>query len=436
MKLQTIRSERLQEEYLYGKHETGLEILLAPMPGFQSVYAQFGAKVGSIDTAFKTDLSADYTEVPAGIAHYLEHKLFESEDGDAFSLFAKTGASANAFTSFDRTCYLFSATQQVEESLRALLTFVQHPYFTKETVQKEQGIIGQEIQMYEDDPDWCVFCNLLEALYHEHPVRVNIAGTVESISHITADLLYECYHTYYNLNNMVLVVAGNFDPDAVMQVVEECLVKKDPVTVYPKPFEEPQTVCRDRVTQTMSVSAPMFALGYKEAPLEGRKLLQAQLEYEVLLDVLTGESSSLYRELYNGGWINQTFGYEVFSGRGYLSVLFSGEAKQPEEVRRKLQQALDEAKETGITQEDFDRSRKALYGRLLRGLTRVEGVANSLMSAQMSGISMYDSFDILSTLTLEGVCARLRGSFDAARSALSVIEPAKSTDTAPKEQEG
>ena len=423
MKLQTITSERLQESYLCGQHETGLKILLAPMPGFQSVYAQFGAKVGSIDMAFRTDPSADYTEVPAGIAHYLEHKLFESEDGDAFSLFAETGASANAFTSFDRTCYLFSATEKFEESLQALLTFVQHPYFTKETVQKEQGIIGQEIQMYEDDPDWCVFCNLLGALYQEHPVRINIAGTVESISHITADLLYECYHAYYNLNNMILVIAGNFDPEAALRVIEENLLPVKRVTVEPKPFAEPETVCQKQVSQKMSVAAPMFALGYKESPLEGKALLQAQLEYEVILDVLVGESAPFYRTLYNRGLINQTFGYEVFSGRGYLALLFSGESKQPQTVQRALDELLQDAKQRGIAPEDFERSRKAIYGRLLRGLTRVEGVANSLMSSEMSGVSMYDSFDLLSGLTLDGVNARLRASFDPQREALSVIEP-------------
>lgn len=211
MNKEILTNERLGEQYIRVVHPSGLTILLCPMPDFATTYALFGTNYGSVDNCFKTDPEAEFTKLPDGIAHFLEHKLFESEDGDAFSLFAETGASANAYTSFDKTCYLFSCTDAFIPSLKALLTFVQAPYFTQQTVEKEQGIIGQEIRMYEDSPGWQVTFQLLEALYHDNPVKVDIAGTVESIAQIDADLLYRCYHTFYNLSNMVLSIAGKFD---------------------------------------------------------------------------------------------------------------------------------------------------------------------------------------------------------------------------------
>ena len=234
MRKTVIESPRLGEKYLRLEHESGLVILLYPMKGFSTAYALFGTKYGSIDSVFKTPEDPDFIRVPDGIAHYLEHKLFESEEGNVDQLFARTGADSNAFTSFDKTCYLFSCTRQFEESFRYLLRFVQDPYFTPETVAKEQGIIGQEIRMYEDSPDWRVMLNLLGALYAENPVRLDIAGTVESISHITADILYRCYRTFYNLSNMVVTVAGNFDPDAAERILEEELKPGKPVEILPK----------------------------------------------------------------------------------------------------------------------------------------------------------------------------------------------------------
>ena len=209
--IKEIKSDRVGDKYYEVEHSSGLKIFIYPKENNNSTYAVFGTKYGSVDVNFKTSDEKETNTVPAGIAHYLEHKLFESEDGDAFTRYAKTGASANAYTSFDKTCYLFSCTENVYESLEILLDFVQTPYFTEQTVQKEQGIIGQEIRMYDDDPQWRVMFNLLRAMYHNHPVRVDIAGTVESIAEITPELLYKCYHTFYNLNNMVLCVAGNVD---------------------------------------------------------------------------------------------------------------------------------------------------------------------------------------------------------------------------------
>ena len=190
MERTVIKSARLGQEMVKIKHPSGLTMLLCPMLGYSTAYATFTANVGSVDTGFKTQDDDAFVDVPEGIAHFLEHKMFENEDGDAFAKYAKTGASANAYTSFDKTAYLFACTDRFEESLEILLDFVRRPYFTKESVQKEQGIIGQEIRMYDDDGEWRVQFNLLQALYHNHPVRIDIAGTVESIAEIDDQLLY------------------------------------------------------------------------------------------------------------------------------------------------------------------------------------------------------------------------------------------------------
>lgn len=238
-----IHSTLLDDSYYRIDHPSGLTILVMPKAGYSSAYALFGTKYGSIDTRFKRSDEADFTEVPEGIAHFLEHKLFESEDLDAFARYAKTGASANAYTSFERTCYLFSCAGNFKASLEILLDFVQSPYFTEQTVQKEQGIIGQEIRMYQDEPNWQVMFNCLRALYKVHPVRIDIAGTIDSISHITADLLYRCYRTFYNLHNMALAVAGNVTVNEVLEVADRLLKPADALSIERNFPDEPAKPC-------------------------------------------------------------------------------------------------------------------------------------------------------------------------------------------------
>lgn len=246
--IKEVKSERLGDKYYEIKHPSGLKIFVYPKERNNSTYAVFGTRYGSIDNCFR--VNGETHRVPAGIAHYLEHKLFESADGDAFARYAKTGASANAYTSFDMTCFLFSCTENVYDSLEILLDFVQSPYFTEQTVQKEQGIIGQEIKMYEDDPQWRVLFNLLESLYRTHPVKTDIAGTVESIAQITPELLYECYHTFYNLNNMVLSIAGDVDLNRILQLCDRMLKPSKPVAVERIFDPEPDEIVKTRATRS------------------------------------------------------------------------------------------------------------------------------------------------------------------------------------------
>lgn len=419
--MEKIVSERIGESYVRVEHPSGLTLLLSPMAGYSTAYALFATKCGSIDDSFALDEGEPFTRVPNGIAHFLEHKLFESEDGDAFELYAKTGASANAFTSFDRTAYLFSCTDRFAESLDILLNCVTKPYFTQKTVEKEQGIIGQEIRMYDDDPDWRVYFNLLGALYQEHPIRIDIAGTVESIAEIDADTLYRCYNAFYNLHNMVLAIAGNFDVDTVIEACDRVLKPAEPVKVRRRPVEEPRAVAKRRVEQKLEVAAPLFQIGFKGVPGDWRENVASQIAGEVVLDMVAGEASQLYRELYDAGLVNATFDTEVMAGPNYLASIFSGESKDPDEVYSRILAGVQKLANDGVGQEAFDRARRAAMGRYIGLYSNVESVAGMLVLCDFAGIGGYEVLDILANLKIGDAEAFLKTHLDPEYSALSIV---------------
>ena len=422
--IREIRNDRVREHYYEIDHPSGLRILLYPKEHNSSTYAVFGTHYGSIDTTFRVEGEEPCT-VPEGIAHYLEHKLFESEDGDAFERYAKTGASANAYTSFDRTCYLFSCTDRFYESLEILLDFVQKPYFTEETVRKEQGIIGQEIRMYDDDPQWRVMFNLLDSLYHTHPVKIDIAGTVESIAKITPDYLYQCYRTFYNLHNMVLCVACRFDVQKVLDLCDRLLIPSKPQRIERIFKPEPPEIVRSRVEEKLSVAMPMFQLGFKESVTgAGRITTEKDAATDVLLEALAGDASPLFRRLLDAGLINESsFGYEYFEGDGYASVIFSGDSRDPDRTAEEIRREIASVRENGLSQESFERAKKAIYGRTVASLNSVENIANGLAAMAFSGRGLFEYFDCVANLTREDVLRRLEEQLLPQHSALSVILP-------------
>lgn len=420
MLTETVVSRDLAEKYTKIEHPSGLTLMLCPMKGFSGAFALFATRYGSIDNAFAVG-DGEFTEVPAGIAHFLEHKLFESEEGDAFALYAKTGASANAYTSFDRTAYLFSCTDRFDESIEILINLVTKPYFTAQTVQKEQGIIGQEIRMYDDDPEWRVYFNLLGALYHNHPLKTDIAGTVESISEITADLLYSCYNAFYNLNNMVLAVAGNFDIDTVVKACDKLLTPASDVKVRSAEVEEPESVSKRRVEQKLEVAAPLFQIGFKGKAGSYRENILAQVVGEMVCDIIVGESTELYRELYDEGLINSVFGSEVMAGPNYLVNIFSGESRDPDAVFERIISGIDSLQMNGISVEAFERAKRAAYGRYVAVYSTAEAMAGMMVLAQLAGFSAYEPLEMLNELTVNDAQAFLRENFDTSRSALSIV---------------
>lgn len=419
----TIRSERTGESYKKIQHASGLTLLLYPMAGFSSAYAMLTTDYGSVDMAFRTDPKQAFTQIPAGTAHFLEHKMFENEDGDAFAKYAATGASANAFTSFDKTSYLFGCADHFEESLRILLEFVTTPYFTPQTVSKEQGIIGQEIKMYDDNPDWRALFNLFKGMYARHPIAIDIAGTVESIAQITDQSLYQAYDAFYNLRNMVLTVAGNFSVDAVLKIADEMLRPAPQIHLERAEVKEPLDVVEKRVEQKFPVSAPMFCLGLKVKPTDNKTNAVNSVLDEIVNEILAGDASPLYRRLYDQGLVNATFDSETDCGKDYFSIIFSGESKDPDAAAEEILKEIRSLQEQGVEPEAFERSRKAVYGRYIRMLNRVDSVANALAGTYFSGLELYDLLEIVSQANLEQITRRLAEDYKTEYACLSVISP-------------
>ena len=421
--IREVKSERLGESYFEIDHPSGLKILVYPKKNYAATYAVFGTRYGSIDTEFRLNGEEKFTCVPEGIAHFLEHKLFESEDLDAFERYAKTGASANAYTSFDKTCYLFSCTGKFQESLEILLDFVTHPYFTEKTVQKEQGIIGQEIQMCRDEAGWEALFSLLRAMYKTHPVRIDIAGTVESIAEITPELLYKCYETFYNFSNMVLCVAGNVTPDEVLSVADRLLKPQKPIAIERKFHREPREVAESYTEETLSVAFPIFSLGFKEAVETPERSLREILISDIILEAVAGKTSAFYSELLEAGLINTSFESEYFCGYGYAAWIFTGESPDGREVQKRITARIRALQESGISEVDFERIRKKLYGRSIMQFNDIDGIANAMVSAYFCKEGLFDETEILQSLTLDEVNARLRTALQTDCASLSVIKP-------------
>lgn len=416
-----IKSDILNEEYYQINHSSGLKIFVMPKNDYKGAYAIFGTKYGSIDNCFKVNGDENATKVPEGIAHFLEHKLFESEELDAFARFEKTGASANAFTTFDKTCYLFSCTDNFEKSLEILLDFVKTPFFSEQTVDKEQGIIAQEIKMYQDNPDWQVLFNMLRGIYQNNSVKIDIAGTVDSIAQIDAELLYKCYNTFYNNSNMALAVVGNVSVDTVLDTADKILLKEDEFCVERIFENEPVDVVTKYTEQTMNVDTPKFALGFKENYADEKISAKQTVIHNILLDIIAGKVSSFYEELLESGLINTSFSSEYFCGKGFCSSIFCGESHDCEKVRDLIFKRIESLKENGISALDFEISRKRLYGLHIRTFNEIDDIARNIIDRHFCGDNLFALAENYKTVSKEDVEKALN-ELSSERSCLSVIK--------------
>ncbi|MCP6732984.1 pitrilysin family protein [Bacillus subtilis] len=405
--IKPIEYEQLQETLYHEKMSNGLDVYVLPKKGFNKTYAVFTTKYGSIDNRFVPLGKNEMVHVPDGIAHFLEHKLFEKADGDVFQDFSKQGASANAFTSFTRTAYLFSSTSNVERNLETLIDFVQDPYFTEKTVEKEKGIIGQEINMYDDNPDWRLYFGVIENMYKEHPVRIDIAGTVESISHITKDLLYECYETFYHPSNMLLFIVGPVDPEAIISQVRENQGKK-PYTDQPEikreEVKEQEAVFRKEKEIKMNVQGPKCLVGLKsKKPFKlGKELLKHELSMNLLLEALFGKSSAQYESLYEKGYIDETFSFDFTAEYGFGFAAIGGDTPEPDQLAEDISSMLLRAGEL-ITAEKIELARKKKIGTFLKALNSPEYIANQFTRYAFLDMSLFDVVTVLEQITLEDV---------------------------------
>ena len=386
---------------------SGLTVLVRPMPDYGSVHAEYATRFGSIDRDFVLD--GKPVHLPAGVAHFLEHKMFESEDGDAFSKYAKTGANANAFTSFDQTCYVFTATRQVDESLDILLSMVGRPYFTEATIQKEQGIIGQEIKMYDDSPDWRLITGLFECLYHSHPIRSDIAGTVESIAEITPEMLYACTDAFYDPANMVLAVAGGVTTRQVLDACARAGLDKPRTPHKVQRIQKPEgpLPAKTRDQFRMSVSKPCIGVGYKEVPL-GENRVRGEILCDLLGELVCGGMTPLYRRLYDEGLVNPGFGAEYLSVEGCCCILFTGESDEPEKVRTLLLEEIERIRREGVDEELFTLCKNQMYGEMLEALESPTGAAGALVSNYLRRSTLEEGVQLLAALTKQEVDAALQ----------------------------
>lgn len=420
--LEKVESQRAGDFYFRGEHPSGLRICLYPRQNSGSTRAILGTKYGSIDNCFQCGGESHPQTVPVGAAHYLEHKLFESAEGDAFSRFAEIGANANAYTGYESTCYVFSCTDMLYEALDILLGFVQSPYFTQETLAKERGIIEQEIKMYEDMPGWQVMLNYLRAMYHVHPVREDPAGTLESVGEITPSHLYRCYRTFYHMGNMVLVLAGQFDVDRVLDVCNRKLKPAPPMQLRRLFPSEPEGVVKPFVESRLSVAMPLFQFGYKAGGSEGKT--EADLAaVSVLLSVMASDASPMFRRLLEQELINESsFGYQYLEGRGFATIIFGGESKDPESAASVIRQETARMKREGISPQAFQWAKRSLYGDCIASLNSAAGIADWVADFALQGLEVFTYIDALANLTLEQAAGKL-SMFHDDRTVLSVVRP-------------
>ena len=427
--MEKIVNDIIKEELYFETLENGLRVYFMPKRGFVKKYAILATDFGSNDLEFVPKGECDRIRVHEGIAHFLEHKMFEQPDGgNAFDLFSKYGASANAFTNFNMTAYLFSATENFNECLTHLIDYVQTPYYTEENVEKEKGIIAQEIKMYDDDPSWQVYFNALKAMYQKHNVRIDIAGDVDSIYKITPDELYKCYNTFYNPSNMILFVIGDLDENEVMDVIKKANhsdIDKIEGKIQRFPNEEPKEIAQKEIVEKYQVSMPMFNIAYKDEDvnLRGKELLKKEVVSDILCDMIFKTGSELNEDMYMKGMVNDSFYGGFYSEVEYAFTLISGEGKDPHKVKDTITEYLEKYKKEGLSRVGFERAKKKKIGEFLKYMDSMEFIANNFISYAFKDVNILDYLEVLKEVEFEDVENRLRTHFKEENCVISIVEP-------------
>jgi predicted Zn-dependent peptidase len=425
-----IKSDLLCEEYTLFSHPSGLKIYVFPKK-LTTTYAVMGVGYGSIYNRFSPDGSGEMITVPDGIAHFLEHKLFTNEDGsDSFERFAEYGADANAYTSFNKTAYLFSCTDNCAQALGELIDFVTHPYFTDESVASEIGIIAEEIKMYDDSPSDRCFYGMLEGMYEHHSIRRNICGSVGSISKITKETLYDCYNAFYNLGNMALIVCGDVDPDDILSIANAHLPLTSPEFLTVADNEnnsESDKVFLPYVEQRMQVAKPIFNIGIKDVsiPSDPDERLKKDAAMAILDEMIFSRAGKLYNDLFERDIISPHFsyGYSINKSVAYNSI--AGEADDPKLVLKEIMLYIDRLRQEGLSEEDFLRGKRVMYSEFVKSFDSTDNIANNLLAFFCEDGELLSYAEIIESVTFEDVCELFEDSFYPERITLSVVKPLK-----------
>jgi len=413
-----LENKSLKESMIVKVLPSGLKCYIVPKKGFSEKHAMLCVDFGSADLEFEIDGKKALT--PEGIAHFLEHKAFEDENKDYFDEFTKLSGNVNAYTNFNSTAYYFSCHENFKECLELLFDMVLELYVTEETVEKEKGIIEQEISMYDDDPGWRVYFNMLQGLYKNSPVRNEIAGSAQSIAEIDVKLLRKCFESFYTPNNMALVCAGDFDEDEIFSVADKKtghLKSKNIVRIYP---DEPIVSSMGKMHENMSVSKSLFCLGFKEA-LKADKLHDT-VSTKILLDIIAGGSSEVYNRLYRAGLLDSGFGMDYSNGSCYGITMFSGASRDIDKVCREITKAVDNIKSNGVDRESFERIRRKQLGRYLRSFNSVSTITGMQADFHTKGFNLFDIAGVMENIGIDDINNRVNECFKDNNFCVSVVD--------------
>ena len=433
--MQIIENLKVKEKLYVEKLENGLKIMIMPKPDMQKKYIIWGTNFGSIDNTFILPGEKEPTKVPDGIAHFLEHKMFEQKEGtNSLDTLSNIGVEANAYTTNDHTAYLYEATDNFYEALDEFMDYVQNPYYTDENVEKEKGIIAQEIKMYDDNAEWEAYSNALKNMYGSHPIAIKISGSVESISKIDKETLYKCYNNFYNPANMTMVVCGDFEPEKLLEEIKKRLIEKENIGETQRIYPKIEKGVNKKETQVeMEVSQPVFDIAFKD-PVYSEESSLADLEQnrvkrhiaiEIILYLLLGRSSNLYKQLYEKGiLLNQPdLSYEFSKHYGY--VMITGQSKEPKKIAEGLEKEIKRLKENGISQDDFFRVRKKTYGDFVTEYNNLESIATMFLGDDFKGINCFDYIEECNLLTKEYTEQVLEEVFEEENMTISIVNPKK-----------
>ncbi len=426
--MQIIENSSIKEKLYIEKLENGLTVMIIPKKGIRKKYVMWATHYGSIDNKFIVPGEENITEVPDGVAHYLEHKMFEQKNGtNSLDTLTALGVNANAYTTNNYTTYLFEATDNFYPALDELMDYVQNPYFTDENVEKEKGIIAQEIKMYDDYPDWVVYMNAIRNMYKNNPIRIDIAGTVESIYKIDKNILYKCYNTFYNPANMVMCFCGDFEPKELIEEVKRRLIEKPNQAEIKRIYEEePEEIVQKRIEQTMEVSMPLFVIGVKDkVPQKNEDIVKKHIAIEILLNMIIGKSSNLYKKLYEKELlISEPFlEYEFTDNYAHISI--TGVSPDPDKVQEEVEKEIERLKENGLNSEDFERIKNMLYGDSVKEFNNVSDIARMFITDYFKGINSFDYLEEYKQITPEYTHEILKKVFLKDKTVLSVVKNSK-----------
>lgn len=423
--MQVIENFKIKEKVYTEKLENGLTVMIIPKKDVRKKYVIWGTNYGSNDYKFIVPGEENVTEVPKGVAHFLEHKLFEQENGvNSLDALTALGVNANAYTTNDHTAYLFECTDHFYEGLDELMDYVQNPYFTDQNVEKEKGIIGQEIGMYDDDPGWQLYINAMDCLYEKNPIKVDTAGTVETISGINPEMLYKCYNTFYHPSNMVLTVVGDFEPEAILAEIKKRLkdneARGEITRIYP---EEKLEINKKYVEKEMEVSLPLFMIGFKDNIKDKyNEVVKRHIAIEIILNMLIGKSSNLYNELYKEGYLLSQPDLEYEFGNEYSHVLIGGQSKNPQKVYEKIAEKIQEMKNNDINVREFERIKKKIYGDYAVEYNNVADIGRMFASDYIKGINSFEYMDKFEEIDAEYAKQVLNEIFTEDKMIMSVIK--------------